>query len=371
MRICVPFVGDSVGGSHISALALLRNLEGISVEIVLHRTGPLQAYLERHGFSCTMLPCHRLIGESRTPMGHVRDAIRAVPSLLVHLQRSRPDCVYTNDLRMHLSWAAATQIHGTPHLWHQRTRWAQSRIVSLCAHRTRTFIAISNYCASTFPTNLRPRTKLVRDPILPQTENRSDARRQLLIEIGAHAGSRLVGFVGNLVEQKRPQVFLEAARIVAQTTSWDCHFVLFGAGRSLEQSLKNMAQSTLPDRVHFLGFRDPIERAIAGLDVLVAPGIDDAFGRTVAEAMMLGTPVVASASGGHIETVEHETSGFLFPPNNPEAAAAAIISILKQPERAVAMSERAREVVQERFSLERHTSAVRSILADMSSPNAA
>lgn len=371
MRVCVPFVGDSVGGSHVSALLLLRNLDRISVEVVLHRSGPLQAYLERHDIACTVVPCNRLIGESRTPAGHISDAIHAIPILLNHLRRSRPDCVYTNDLRMHLSWAAAAQIHGTPHLWHQRTRWADSRLVNLCAWRTRTFVAISNFCASTFPGRLRDRIVLVRDPIYFEVEDRSTAKQELLDEVGAYAGTRLIGFVGNLLEQKRPRVFLEAARIVAKSAPWDCRFILFGASRSEELALHSLAQSMLPGRIHFLGFRDPISRAMAGLDVLVAPGIDDAFGRTVAEAMMLGTPVVASASGGHMETVEHEVSGLLFPPDNPEAAAAAILSVLHQPERTSVMSERAREIIMERFSLERHTTTMQAILANTSSKNAA
>ena len=48
-RICFPFVGDSVGGSHKSALILIDklNLKLFDPLIVLHKEGPFEDFLKK------------------------------------------------------------------------------------------------------------------------------------------------------------------------------------------------------------------------------------------------------------------------------------------------------------------------------------
>jgi len=49
IRICFPFVGDSIGGSHLSALELIKNIDNILFDplIVLHRKGIFYDYLKK------------------------------------------------------------------------------------------------------------------------------------------------------------------------------------------------------------------------------------------------------------------------------------------------------------------------------------
>ena len=56
-RVCFPFVGDSVGGSHISAAYLIRDLDPDHYEpvVVVHQDGPLRPFLDGLGLR------HRLI----------------------------------------------------------------------------------------------------------------------------------------------------------------------------------------------------------------------------------------------------------------------------------------------------------------------
>ena len=52
------------------------------------------------------------------------------------------------------------------------------------------------------------------------------------------------------------------------------------------------------------------------------------FGLVAAEAMMQGTAVVASATGGLPEIVEHGHTGFLIPPDDPKALAETIVGLI-------------------------------------------
>ena len=66
MKILFPFVGDSVGGSHISAIELIKELKntGTNVLIVLHvKNGPLAYFLKKQELSYSFVPAQKLAGE--------------------------------------------------------------------------------------------------------------------------------------------------------------------------------------------------------------------------------------------------------------------------------------------------------------------
>ena len=61
------------------------------------------------------------------------------------------------------------------------------------------------------------------------------------------------------------------------------------------------------------------------------------------EAMLLGMPVAAAATGGIPSMVTHEKEGLLFPPGNPGALTEAVVRLFETPHLARQLSERARE----------------------------
>ncbi|MCW2513051.1 MAG: mshA4 [Mycobacterium sp.] len=83
-------------------------------------------------------------------------------------------------------------------------------------------------------------------------------------------------------------------------------------------------------RVHFVG-RQPIDRLPAILrtsDAFVSASWYEPFGLPVVEAMACGLPVVASATGGMLDTVINDVTGVLVPPRRPARLAAALASVL-------------------------------------------
>jgi glycosyltransferase involved in cell wall biosynthesis len=72
----------------------------------------------------------------------------------------------------------------------------------------------------------------------------------------------------------------------------------------------------------------------------------EAFGRVVIEAQAMQRPVIASDLGGPAETVTHAETGWLVPPAQPSALAAAIERVLSLSEQErQALGQRAREAV--------------------------
>jgi glycosyltransferase involved in cell wall biosynthesis len=79
------------------------------------------------------------------------------------------------------------------------------------------------------------------------------------------------------------------------------------------------------DRVHFVGTWRDMPAAYKIADVVVSPTlIPEPFGRVVVEAQAMGRPVIASAHGGHLETIIDGKTGWLTPANDAAALSAAL-----------------------------------------------
>lgn len=170
-----------------------------------------------------------------------------------------------------------------------------------------------------------------------------------------------------LRRQKGVDVFLRSVpRILAAVP--DARLAVVGQGPEAEPLRALAAQLGLGDRVRFFDFKAPAARQLADLDVFVLPSRWEAFPISVLEAMACGVPQVATDVGGTGEAVQEGVTGRLCPPDDPEALAAAVIDLLRSPERRTAMSAASRALHAERFTVERMVAATaalyRQVLSD-------
>ena len=108
-------------------------------------------------------------------------------------------------------------------------------------------------------------------------------------------------------------------------------------------------------RTHYLGrLNDDISLALvySAADVFVAPSIQDNLPNTVMEALACGTPCVAFKIGGIPDMIEHEQNGYLAQPFDVEELATGIAWVLEDSERYHKLCDRAREKVEQEFTLE-------------------
>src|SRR5205823_5523628 len=78
----------------------------------------------------------------------------------------------------------------------------------------------------------------------------------------------------------------------------------------------------------------------------------ETFGRTIAEALSRGTPVIASRLGAMEELVTDGETGYLFEPGNADALALSVQQLLAAPERYEAMRQAAYDSYKARFTRE-------------------
>ncbi len=141
----------------------------------------------------------------------------------------------------------------------------------------------------------------------------------------------LLVFVGRVIEQKGVADLLRAvARLTPRLPTVTALVVGDGPDRLNMERLAS--ELTIADRVTFVGAvaPDDVPRYLAAADLFVGPskrgpdGSSEGQGLTLIEAMLAGTPVVATRVGGIVDAVQHERTGLLVPENAPDEIAAAV-----------------------------------------------
>jgi glycosyltransferase involved in cell wall biosynthesis len=169
-------------------------------------------------------------------------------------------------------------------------------------------------------------------------------------ELGLSAEGKVVGLVANVRGSKGHAVFLEAARAVLQRHP-DARFLIVGDGVGFEDVRRRVREMGLEPRVIMTGFRRDIPAVMAALDVLVLPSTkSEATSQVIPQALAVGTPVAAAATGGIPEIVRDGETGRLVEPGNAAALARAVLALLDEPDRAREMARAGQALVRERYS---------------------
>jgi glycosyltransferase involved in cell wall biosynthesis len=117
----------------------------------------------------------------------------------------------------------------------------------------------------------------------------------------------------------------------ARSRARGTHRLVFtGADWGAEERIRGVIASlSLEDRVEIAGFvsRDELTTRMAGADAVIAAGLFEGFGLPAAEALALGRPIAASATGSLPEVVG--SLGALFDPTDVTSMAGALDRVVE------------------------------------------
>jgi glycosyltransferase involved in cell wall biosynthesis len=188
--------------------------------------------------------------------------------------------------------------------------------------------------------------------------SREDARTRL----GLDPRSFVIGTVGRLSRQKAPLDLLAAFAALSRAHA-DAELVLVGDGPQRAEVEHAVAAAGLGGRVHLLGLRRDVPAILRALDVFALSSRWEGLPRVVPQAMAAGLPVVATRVGAVEDAVREGETGVLVPPGDPETLAARLLELARDPVRARAMGERAREQAEE-FSARRMTDQLAALYTE-------
>jgi len=151
-------------------------------------------------------------------------------------------------------------------------------------------------------------------------------------------GQLIIGFVGRLAREKQIERLKGLCRMP------HIKVVIVGDGpvrAKLEKELRGAI---------FMGFKsgEELSKLYASFDVFVHTGTDETFCQAVQEALASGVPVVAPASGGPLDLVQHGHNGFLWTEASRYSLVGAVAELAKYPVKRERLAANARPSVEVR-----------------------
>jgi glycosyltransferase involved in cell wall biosynthesis len=194
-----------------------------------------------------------------------------------------------------------------------------------------------------------------------------DAGPAFRASVGADDSSLLVGAVGE-INRRSGQLQLVRAMPRILSAVPGARLVLAGdlGDASYADQLKSAVEALeLGDRVILTGARDDVEAIYAGLDLVASASNEESFPPALLEAMAAGLPVVAARTGGARECVLAGETGLLVPPDDVDALAVSIASLVGDGALRRQYGEAGRRRVEEHFSPESQTARIESVYANV------
>lgn len=181
---------------------------------------------------------------------------------------------------------------------------------------------------------------------------------------------RLV-YVGGILPHKGVHTAIEALGILRERgTSDGLQLTLVGGGHpDYEAQLKERVTALhLTDQVTFYGRvpREQIPALLESSDVFLFTSIwEEPIARTVMEAMAAALTVIGTAVGGQSEMLQDGINALVFGPDDAEQLAACIVRLQDDPALRLRLADAGRQIVLERFTLDRMTDEMETWLEEV------
>lgn len=368
-----------IGGAQETALTLARFLPqaGLRTAVATFRDGPLRADLEAAGIPVDVLPArqHRAVA---LPW-FAADMLRLRRALVASVRRRDADVVQIQTLGtlaflvmtlrvgtgVQLWWRIANVTFlvaddGTGPGWAFAMKRAAHRLLyRLGARVVDGVVAVSDDVADAFRRETRSPASRLAVVLNGVDVDRFPAdvdREAVRADLGVAPGDHLMIAVATFKEQKGHRFLVDAVASVAPAFG-DLRIALVGSG-ALEADVRTrVGGAGLADRFVFAGSRRDVPALLAAADSFVLPSLWEGFSVALLEAMASRLPIVATAVSGTTQVMTDGETGWLVPPGDADALAAAIKELLSDPAHADVLAGAARERVEEAFGARRQAAA--------------
>lgn len=305
-----------VGGIERRLVSVLPRLnrERFNVRLVcIRERGKLADELEAAGIPVDLIPFEK------------RWDPKGLYQLARLMREHRIDVVHSHMYRSNVPATVAARLAGVRNVWcqvHNVHTWETTRQVWMdrFLNRWRSgMIAVSERVRQDVIETLQidpRRVRLIYNGVELERFIEARARREEVRQReGVDEGQRVFLFSARLVEQKRPQDFLEAFGRLQLAPGGDrLRAWILGDG-PLKPRLEELAkQLPKPTNVKFFGKRDDVEDFLAAADVFVLPSTKEGFSNALVEAMASGLAIIASRVGGNPEAIRDGRDGLVVPP---------------------------------------------------------
>lgn len=372
----VTHVGDA-GGGELKMLDLCRAEHG-NAEVLLFQHGSLETTLRSAGVPFSVLPLPAAARGVRKEDG-AWSLLNAIPGTL-SMVRGLVATARQFDVVICFSQKAFVVASLAKPFMRRPLVWFMNDILSpehFSAALIRIMVNLSRFTADRIVLNSQASWRAWRQAggrergvsvIYPGVETQPIANRDATHPVSSYreryapGGRPLIGMFGRLSRWKGQAVLLEALEELPDVNAIMVGGCLFGE-EEYERGLRaRIRELDLEARVTLVGHVEQPMPLMAACDIVVhCSTAPEPFGLVIAEAMLAGTPVIASDAGGAQEIVLAGQTGQLTPPGDARALAAAIRRYLDRPAWAQELAQRGKARAQEKFSVATMTDEFRRL----------
>lgn len=178
----------------------------------------------------------------------------------------------------------------------------------------------------------------------------------------------LIGVVGQVIARKGQQYLFEALPRLVQEIP-NLRVVVLGRFHRREAYTRQIRNFLHENRLHritkWTGVRENIPDFLSAMDVCVVPSLEEPLGLVAIESQAVGTPVIASETGGLCEIVEHEVTGMLAAPKDPGSIAESILRIRNDDQLRRKLIYRGKKQFEEKFATDALMAQVEGVYQKM------
>ena len=157
--------------------------------------------------------------------------------------------------------------------------------------------------------------------------------------------------VANLKKIKGHETLLQAAKILWDQGKRDIRFIFVGRDDFGGKLQHKATEFGISEMIEFAGFQSDIQKWYLDADIFCLPSISEGLPVAILEAMHAGLPVISTPVGGIPEAIQHEKTGILVPPGDPEKLCESILRLANNPQLQQQLIQSAKKTASEAFSL--------------------
>lgn len=388
LRILVVMHGAGKGGVEQAIITLCRCLDRERFEpiVVFPSEGYAKDELQKMGIKVLVSPMECFI-----PPGYLSSKCmekyyyNRFLFLLNERVRNIVDIIRENDIDMvHSSTltvaegALAARISGVPHIWHIHGKYSTNHaflpiksVYSFLEGFSTRIVAVSNSVKEFISRYIPQQDKIdvVFNGIdLEMLDSKKNSSYPALYrDYPALKGKKIVALIGSVYKVKGIDVYVDAAINILKKRG-DIAFLVIGPinDHDLFNSVKNrIDSSSLSESIIFTGFREDVLSLLNDTDLVVCASITEGLPYAVLESMASSKPVVSTRCGGPEEVVLDGETGYLVNKGDPDALAGAVMSIIDDRKKMLAMGRKAREHAAGNYNAEKYARGFEAIYAEV------
>ncbi len=280
-KICFPFIGDSLGGSHISSLLLINELKNqdYKTRIVLHQKGKFSNFLDNKKIKYDLLKINKFPSKGPYFFKVLIFMVTNFFTIRNFIKKEKIKIIHGNDLRVNLIWSLSS-IQISKFIWHQRNiikrnSLLQFLILIFSSH----IIVISETVLNCFVKFLKSKSSIIYNPIKKIKTSKSLAYKKTFN----------IAFIGKDKEEKGFDIFVQISNHFKK--NYKIKFNAYGFKKKIKEKNNNF---------HSHEFTD-INKILSKNDLLIAPSRREGFGRSLIEFGMAQKKILASNIEAHKE----------------------------------------------------------------------